>query len=198
MILLFFSDSLAMSMLATVHNGHTVPPPLSFTSALTSLLLLRKDWARRDRHKTSLRLVTLCSSCKFTLSESLFLIWIQILVTLVWSAARLWLLCTCHTTCLALARVYPCGNLPHADPTYTLTKWPWKPLRRIWDEGRRSNPEDTVLTLTSDLNKWHNVWENVSLRNHLCSERREELCSFQQVVLAWMRNSQDSDCRTEH
>lgn len=190
MILIFFSDSLAMSMLATVHNGHIVPPPLSFTSALTFLLLLRKDWARRD--KTSLRSVTLCSSCKFTLSVSLFLFWIQILVTLVWSAAWLWLLCTCHTTCLALARVYPCGNLPHADPTYTLTKWPWRPLRRIWDEGRRSKPEDTVLTLTSDT-----MYGRMCLCVTTCAQR-EELCSFQKVVLAWMRNSHNSDCRTEH
>lgn len=33
-MLLFFSDSLAMSMLATVHNAHIVTPPRSFTLAL--------------------------------------------------------------------------------------------------------------------------------------------------------------------
>lgn len=194
MILLFFSDSLAMSMLATVHNGHIVPPPLSFTLALTSLLLLRKDWARRDRDKTSLRLVTLCSSCKFTLSVSLFLFWIQILVTLVLSAARLWLLCTCHTTCLALARVFPCGNLPHADPTYTLTKWPWKPLRRIWDEGRRSNPEDTVLTLTSDT-----MYGRMCLCVTTCAQREEKSSALSKklCLLEW-ETATTLDCRTEH
>lgn len=59
-MLLVFSDSLAMIVLATVHNSHIFPSSLPCTFALTFLLLLWKDWASRDREGTSLCLTALC------------------------------------------------------------------------------------------------------------------------------------------
>lgn len=99
------------------------------------------------------------------------------------------------TSAWLLPALPPLGIFPTQippSPQPSLTKWPWRPPRRTWENGRRSNTGDTVPAYTSDP-----VCKRICAMGSWRTQSEAEPCFSQRPVLAWMSNGHDSECRTE-
>lgn len=118
LIFLFFSDSLAMTVVATVHTGHRVSSPLPTTLHWLSFCCFERTEQAGTWNKLPYVQYHYVGPVSSPFQCLFLLFWIQILLIPVCWAAPLGLLCICHDVSLAPASITPAGNLPHTDPTF--------------------------------------------------------------------------------